>query len=314
MDILIDIGNISGAYISLNPKEIWRVNRDGIIRDTYKKMTYVFQMREEDFFNKYISLAEGNSCTSYYEEWKREIEEIRKKIVDEKIPFSNIWIAKNTIDLFPDNTVLHLGILNSLRSWNFFDADKKIYGYSNTGGFGIDGCLSSMIGASFVDSNKKIYGVVGDLAFFYDLNSLGNREIGKNIRLIVINNGCGTEFHNYNNRGAVKFQDDVGKYIAADGHFGNKSRTLLKNYSESLGFKYISASNKDEYLEKVKDFILGESDKSIIFEVFTDSNDESEALKTIRNLVIQNTTIMKKVAKKVLGDNNITKIKKILKK
>ena len=33
--------------------------------------------------------------------------------------------------------------------------------------------------------------------------------------------------------------DKVGDYTAADGHNGNKSSELVKNYVENLGFKYL---------------------------------------------------------------------------
>jgi 2-succinyl-5-enolpyruvyl-6-hydroxy-3-cyclohexene-1-carboxylate synthase len=35
-----------------------------------------------------------------------------------------------------------------LRSWNFFDTKETVTGFSNTGGFGIDGSLSTVIGAA----------------------------------------------------------------------------------------------------------------------------------------------------------------------
>ena len=51
----------------------------------------------------------------------------------------------------PKNSIIHFGILNSLRCWNCFEIDHSIRGYSNTGGFGIDGGVSSLIGASLVN-------------------------------------------------------------------------------------------------------------------------------------------------------------------
>ena len=44
MDLLIDMGEMSGSYMSLSPKEVWRVNPDGQIRDSWKKITYIFDM------------------------------------------------------------------------------------------------------------------------------------------------------------------------------------------------------------------------------------------------------------------------------
>lgn len=62
--------------------------------------------------------------------------------------------------------------------------------------------MSSFIGASLVSCDKLFYGVVGDFACFYDFNSLGNRHIGANAHIIVIDNGAGAEFKNYDHRAA----------------------------------------------------------------------------------------------------------------
>ena len=85
------------------------------------------------------------------------------------------------------------------------------------------------------------------------MNVLGNRHVGKNVRLMVINNGVGQQFRNPGY--AIKYLGEaVNDYVAAAGHFGNKSQKLLKNYSEALGFEYMSASKKEEYLRNVKRF------------------------------------------------------------
>ena len=317
IDLLIDIGNISGAYLNIKPKEVWRVNPDGEIRDQFKKLTYVFQTDELTFFDKYNILKDNKGNNEYYNEWKNERDRIYKKIDDDKLPFSNIWMAKNTINLIPNDSKVHLAILNTLRSWNYFSTDNAINFFCNTGGFGIDGIMSSMIGASYSNPNKTVYGIIGDLAFFYDMNSLGLRDIGNNLRIILVNNGCGTEFHNYNHR-AMSASDKVGDYTAADGHNGNKSSELVKNYVENLGFKYLVARNKKEYLEKIEEFILGDSEQSIVFEVFTSPEDESNALKIINSLEVDEKFIkkqeLKNKLKKIVGTENIKKIKKFIKK
>jgi 2-succinyl-5-enolpyruvyl-6-hydroxy-3-cyclohexene-1-carboxylate synthase len=56
--------------------------------------------------------------------------------------------------------------------------------------------------------------VVGDLAFFYDLNALGNHYIKNNIRILLVNNGEGIEFKNYLHP-AFKFGDAANEYFAA---------------------------------------------------------------------------------------------------
>lgn len=51
MDLLVHIGEVSGGYIGLSPHAVWRVNLDGELRDTYRKLTCVFEMEEQAFLN-----------------------------------------------------------------------------------------------------------------------------------------------------------------------------------------------------------------------------------------------------------------------
>ena len=128
---------------------------------------------------------------------------------------------------------------------------------------------------------------MGDLAFFYDMNSLGNRHVGPNLRLMVVNNGCGTEFRMYNHP-CVKsgFGEEIAPYMAAAGHFGNQSRELVRHYAEDLGFEYFCAGTKEEYLGHRERFLTPTvTERPMLFEVFTKPRDESEALEKIRNLV-----------------------------
>lgn len=308
-DLMIYIGNVSGAYYG-NAKNVWRVNPDGEFRDLFKKVRNVFEMDEQYFFEYYTKHSNGNKCLSYYEQCKKHLTQVRTKIPD--IPFGNIWCAKQMASKLPTPSVIHFGILNSLRSWNFFDLPESVEGFCNTGGFGIDGCLSTCIGASLANKEMLHFMIIGDLAFFYDLNSIGNRHILNNLRIIVINNGRGTEFRNFDHPG-VAFGDDADKFIAAGGHFGNKSPDLIKHYSTNLGFEYLSASNKDEFNQKIGHFLQEHiTEKPILFEVFTNTQDESDALEIIKNLDVDSTAEAKNLAKKILGESGIKTVKKIL--
>lgn len=311
VDLLIDIGNVSGAYMGLNPKEVWRVNPDGKIRDTYKKLKYIFSLNEVDFFERYNKLKKEKNICSYYEEWIKEKNRLLDKLSSVELPFSNAWMTQQIVNKFEDDSIIHLGILNTLRAWNYFDSDKRLNCYCNTGGFGIDGIMSTALGASLV-TNKNVYCFIGDLAFFYDMNSIGNRELKNNLRVMLINNGGGTEFHNYNHR-AVKVTGENNlslKFIAADGHFGNKSSNLVQHYAEDLGFEYLTAKNKAEFLKQSDKFINGKFNKPVLFEVFTNFEDESEAIKKIQNLDFSSKTVVKNM----IGAKGVKLAKKILKK
>ena len=309
VDLLIHIGEVAGGYISIFPKETWRVSRDGVIRDYFRTLTTVFEMSDLDFF-RYYSKKECDTSDSFYEECQQLLKECRELISDD-IPFSNVWIAQKMSDRLPCGSVLHLGILNTLRSWNLFEIPNDVDIYCNTGGFGIDGCVSSLLGASIANPNKLYFGIVGDLAFFYDMNSLGNRHVGDNVRLMIINNGRGTEFRNYRHDGAL-FGNDADRYIAAAGHYGNKSSDLVRHYAQDLGYKYLSASNKEEFISNIEEFVNPAISESIVFEVFTDSVDESEALKKVYNTVVDKKVMFKTKVRSILGEKLSDTIKKIV--
>ena len=309
LDLLIHIGEISGEYgclRELTAKNVWRVNEDGEMRDFFRRLEYVFEMPEQVFFEHYAQKG-----TKAFDEYLLRCQAMYQKLYNAvpELPFSNLWIAKQIAMKLPENSVLHLGILNSLRSWNFFEVPTSVSAYSNVGGFGIDGGVSSLIGASWVDKKRIYFGVFGDLAFFYDMNVLGNRHVGNNVRLLLINNGAGVEFKNYNHLGAL-FGDEADKYIAAAGHYGNKSRNLVRHYAEDLGFEYLSAGNKDEFLQVYESFLTpAYTPKPILFEIFTDTKDESDALKLIRNISKDVKSTIVNTAKQLLGPN----IKKVIK-
>ena len=309
-DVMVHIGEVSGSYISPRCGEVWRVDPEGVPRDPFQRLRYVFEMGEAEFFGAYAAHAEPKGAHPYLDEWRSEDATVRAKVPE--LPFSNPWLAQNVGPLLPKGSVLHLGILNSLRSWNLFPLDPSIRCYCNTGGFGIDGCVSSLIGASLASPGKLFFGVVGDLACFYDLNSLGNRYVGPNVRLMVVNNGIGTEFKNFNHKAAA-FGDEADAYMAARGHFGAQSRDLLRHYATDLGFEYLSASNKGELLAAAERFITPEScGRPMLLEVFTDSKDESDALEALYSLEVDARGAARQVVKGVLGDRGVAAVKRIL--
>lgn len=313
-DLMIYIGSVDGSdYDALDPVQVWRVCQDGIVRSPFGKLSSVFEMKEEDFFHYYNRDKDKKSGSSFYKEWNREYEKVLESLPE--FPLSNILVAKELLQVIPAGSTVHYGIQNSLRSWNFFKPKNEIRGYANTGGFGIDGSLSSLIGASLFNASKLYFGIIGDLSFFYDINVLGNRHVGKNIRLILINNGLGQQFKNPGSAGG-DLGAETDKYIAAAGHYGCKSANLVKHFAEDLGFKYLSADNIETFRSNIPAIISDGSDKSIIFEIFAETEDESEAMFKIKHVITssayKNSAKAKKMIKKVLGEKGTDAIRKLL--
>ena len=129
--------------------------------------------------------------------------------------------------------------------------------------------MSTLIGQSVL-TDELCYMIIGDLAFYYDMNSLGIRHIKNNLRIIIINNNGGVEFK-LNDRDHVI----TDKYIAAANHY-----KCAKGWAEDCGFNYVAVRSKDELLQK-KDILIKKSDHPIVMEIFVTDSDDYIGYKTI---------------------------------
>lgn len=312
VDLMIHIGDVSSSDYGIQTKEVWRVNPDGEVRDTFKKLTSVFESSELDFFNYYNGIKSVYEDSELLKNYRKEEKELLEKLPE--LPFSNIWAASVTAKALPENAVLHLGIRNSLRSWNFFDTKESVTGYSNTGGFGIDGSLSTVIGAALCNPDKLYYCILGDLAFFYDMNALGNRHVPSNIRILVVNNGLGFEMK-FPTSWGCSIANSIGvsedNYVCAAGHYAQPD--LLMLYAKGLNFDFTRVHTKEEYLDILNQFISEEyMNRPMILEMVVDSEDEDVALNAIGSIMVDESNAAKATIKKMIGKKRINAIKKMI--
>lgn len=313
LDLMIHIGEVSAATFAgtFETKAIWRVSEDGELRNPFKKLTKIFQMSEKFFFEKYSK--PGECKHDFIDNMKQLYSKIYANIPD--LPFGNIWAAKQLSEKIPGNSVFHISVSNTRRSWNIFPLPEGVVSSCNVGCCGIDGCTSTLIGASLASPSKLHYLVTGDLAFFYDLNSIGNRHVGKNVRIMLVNNGLGCEFR-INSCSALG--EDVDKFVAARGHYGHQSPMLMKHMAEDLGYQYLSARTKEEFMEALPVFTNPEiTEKPMIFELFVKPEDDKEAIKLMSTIEVDASNSIRdnigKGMKAIFGDAGLKSVKKIFK-
>ena len=305
-DVLITIGGQTGDYSIYNAlqtidnAEHWRVAEDGAYVDTYGRLTRIFECPDYYFFENVNNIQKTEH--SYYKEWKQLAETINYDVV---LPFSNTYIAQQLHAQIPSDSIMNFAILNSLRSWSYFPLAAGIEGYGNVAAFGIDGCNSMLFGES-MNTDRLCFIVTGDLAFFYDMNALGIRHLKSNIRILLINNGGGCEFKIMTN--SWKINPNVEKYISANGHYGS-----AKGWAENCGFKYLTASNKEDF-KAVSIQFLSESEKPIVFEVFTTEDDDSLAVRTMieANRHFSDSDKIKKMLTGIVGEKGVKMIRSII--
>lgn len=311
-DILIHIGEVSADLARVNSGGTWRVSEDGQLRNTFGNLTRIFEMPESFFFRAYTP-EKYESRTNYFDACQEELKAAFSKLPE--LPFSNVWMAQQVHNRLPEGCYFHMGIYNSLRSYNFFPLSKSVQSSCNVGGFGIDGGISTLMGGSLANPDKLHIGVFGDLAFFYDMNVCGNRHVGNNVRILLINNGKGNEFRNYGHYCSI-LGEDADEFVAAARHYGNKSSVLVKHYAQDLGYDYLFASTKEDFLANIDTFLnptIG--NKPMLMEVFTDTDGESGAIEIMRSFLNDNKTVLKNKlvgsVRTVLGKKGIETIKKL---
>lgn len=311
-DLVIHVEGMSGDYYSMSmlnkAPAIYISNKIKLV-DTFGTLAHYYPKGLVNFFemcNK--RLGESNN-TSYLNAMRETYEKLMQNIPE--VPLSNIFVCKELSKELPSGTIVHLAILNSLRSWNLVSTRKDLTTRSNVGGFGIDGCTSTLIGSALVDESLHVL-ITGDLAFFYDLNILGNRHLPKNILIILVNNGGGIEFKNYGHR-AREFGQKANDYVAALGHFGgNAGDSVTERICGSWGIHYEFCNKKDDYSRKIKEICrkdLNDYEVPRLLEIQTNEDDESKALSMLLTLNTDYRFEAKNQIKKIVGTKIISKLR-----
>lgn len=281
----------------------WLINENGDLIDPFKCLSTIFESTPLYFFKYFVENAEPNIRNNgeYNNLWIEKIKTQPKM----DIPYSNISVIKAFTQVIPDHSILHLSILNSIRITSFYKLPSKVKVYANLGSHGIDGCMSTFLGHATV-SEKPSFLVIGDLSFFYDMNSIRIKHIKSNVRILLINNGGGAEFQrNFINNEEILSTINL--------HTAAKHATIAKAWTETVGFKYQTASNQKEYLSQLEEFIATKSDKPILFEIFTEMKSDSEILRANYSSVDSSLVgKSKNLVKSILGNGGAEKLKKVL--
>lgn len=286
--------------------EHWLVSTEGKVIDPYRKLTTIFECSIIGFLtrlNDYSTQGQNNT-NDYYKYWSKE----NKMFILPSFEYSNLYAVNELMKRLPNESILNLANSTTIRIAQYFDLDDTIKVYCNRGVNGIDGCMSTFIGQSSV-TDKLSYLIIGDLTFFYDMNALWNNYVGNNVRILLNNNEGASLFHF--NQG-LKNYPTLNKNVAAE-HFSS-----AKGWVEDQGFKYLSATNKDEFDIAVEEFLDKDSDKPIIFEVFTKKDEDARLQHDFYKL---NTVMpegkdaikigIKKAAKSILSPGMINRLKKL---
>lgn len=238
------------------------VNEFGDRFDTTKKAEII--KCEPEYFLKYLLrekiLSVSSTLLEKLKTLDHRIESIKTEIF--RSDLNEVNLILQLIDLIPENSNLFIGNSLPVRDLDFFapKINKSITVFQNRGASGIDGIISTAAGISMA-SKKPTYLIIGDLSFYYDLNSLLIiKKFNIPVKIILINNQGGGIF-NYL---------PVSRYkkIFKD-YFLTPSELNFGDISKAFGIKYKLVKSLSDYKKSILNSKKLKS--SLILEVRTNS-------------------------------------------
>lgn len=268
--------------------EHWRIGEDGDVSDPFRRLTDVFLMSPEQFFRETAKVAVGPSSDHGY---RKAAVALLARLPECPEVYGETAAIGRFLTRLPKGSVLHIGNSAPIRMAQFYDIDPSVQVLANRGINGIDGSMSAAVGYACASPCLNFL-VIGDLAFFYDMNSLWIRHRPANLRVIVMNNDGGAIMHS-----SWGSSPQVGKHVSAAHH------TSVRGWVESLGIRYASASSFDELDTALAKFTDTSVSEAMVLEVFTEKTSD----------IIQMQAFYGRIGDDLLGLPPKKKLKKIAK-
>ncbi|WP_379965209.1 2-succinyl-5-enolpyruvyl-6-hydroxy-3-cyclohexene-1-carboxylic-acid synthase [Ectobacillus sp. sgz5001026] len=166
-------------------------------RDPGRITNEMIHANETQFCKELAEKTKEKRESNWIRSWKM-INQVSKKhllaVQDDEHPFEGKVITE-VAHLLPDKGALFLSNSMPIRDADTFllNEDKELTIYANRGVNGIDGVISTALGTSI--SSEPLVLVIGDLAFYHDLNGLLAAKLHQlNATIVIVNNDGGGIF------------------------------------------------------------------------------------------------------------------------
>ena len=246
------ISNALNNFLKENRNKIYLIT-DKIFNDDSKN---IINLSNEQFFNEFckqkfnFDIRWYNKITFYQDIIEKKILKYFSKPIEHEG-----YILNNIINQIPDSSNIFIGNSSPIRDLDqfTFNISKKFNVYSNRGASGIDGLISSSIGIALA-SKKNNFAIIGDMSFYYDVSSLINNTLVKNLSIIVINNMGG---HIFDRLKGISSENKYKKYWLNPINY--KIRDIAKSFNcDYIKLKYNKLNDLDFLNESFKGIRLVE--------------------------------------------------------
>ncbi|SFR90420.1 2-succinyl-5-enolpyruvyl-6-hydroxy-3-cyclohexene-1-carboxylate synthase [Microbacterium sp. cf046] len=260
------------AFVGRSRHEHWQVDPDGAVADPFRSLTDVIQCRPEQFLQSVVAAHAGAPAATGYADRMRSTAD---SIAATPTEHGELTAIGTLVRALPEASALHIANSAPIRMAQLYSIDPTVDVFCNRGVNGIDGCLSTAIGYAAVTA-KPTFVVIGDLTFFYDMNSLWIRDTPANLRILLLNNGGGAVMHVPL---PANYSPVAGRHVSAE--HGLSARGWI----ESLGIEYSASSTADATADGVAWLTDMTAPGPRVLEVFSEKTADIAQLKAYYSLL-----------------------------
>jgi len=271
-DFIVYLGD---TFVSRRLKEFLRkakgarvviVNGDGVLRDVFMNATDVLQASIPDTLATLANTVRDKKATPYRRKWETVAHACYDRAFTYEPAYSQMLAVQELCFSVSElNCEFHYANSSAVRLGLHY-SDQ--YMYVNRGMNGIEGCLSTAVGFACV-IDAVVFCVIGDLSFFYDQNALWNNNLTSNLRILLLNNGCG---------GIFRSLPGLKESAACENLVAASHETTAEGICMENGVKYIAAHNEAELHEGIMQLVVADSLQPILLEVFTDAKEDDRVV------------------------------------
>jgi 2-succinyl-5-enolpyruvyl-6-hydroxy-3-cyclohexene-1-carboxylate synthase len=198
--------------------------------------------------------------------------------------FEGLLLA-DVVEAMPHQSLLYVASSLPVRHLDQFVAPKQsnLRVFANRGVSGIDGTISSALGAAAAATKRPLVLILGDIAFYHDLNGLlALQRCGVKATIVLINNDGGGIFH----RLPIAQFDPPFSELFLTPH-GLQFEPVVRMF----GAHYQKAATRDSFRQRFQEALQAE--QSWVIEVPTDSVQHEEMRRKIIKQVGEQLALVK---------------------
>jgi 2-succinyl-5-enolpyruvyl-6-hydroxy-3-cyclohexene-1-carboxylate synthase len=231
------------------PRWHWHVQAAGLVADPFQSLTHVARVSPADFWPLLAAQVSGtrplaDARASWLAQWQGPDQRASQKVAAylSGLPtsqplLSELEVVTALLAHLPAQAQLHLANSMPVRYVNALGMPPGAQGevLANRGTSGIDGSVGTAVGHALATPDRLHVLLTGDLAFFYDRNSLWHNYLPQNLRILVLNNHGG---------GIFRLIDGPKHLPESAPYFVTEQRLTAQASAEDMGLRYTTAPDR----------------------------------------------------------------------